>query len=194
MMKMITRTLFFVLSISIASTVSAAKVYKQVGPNGEIIYTDSPPLEGTETVEQMNIDTKGSGVNIKKQENAPQMEEGLVEQQKKNVAVEDVKRTYEVSIDTPKDGTEFGPDTLDIAVGVSITPDKLVAGDRLQVLVDNVVAMPLQPDLAFKLPILPAGEHQVTVNIISNGGKLLGTTSIKLTQKRSAPQALPSER
>ena len=172
------------LSATTASEAASTKVYKQLGPNGEVVFTDTPPLEGTETIEEIKVGTDSSGVNLNKQTNAPLNENA--QKQKEEVVAEDVKRRYEIVINTPKDGSVFGADTLDIAMGVSLIPEKLFNGDRLQVLVDGVVALPLLSDLAFKLPLLPAGVHSIQVQVLSNTGIVLGEKSVQITQLRSS--------
>lgn len=164
------------------------KVYKQITPNGEVVFTDTPPVEGTETAEEIKVDTQTTGINLKKEQNqvVGQQQEvvDLLKKQAENAAGNPQEnRSYTVNIDNPKDGTIFPSDTLDINVDVTVTPP-LLKGDLFQVSVDNVIALPLQSDASFRLPLLPAGNHIVTVQVVSTAGKILGSGFVQIVQIR----------
>jgi hypothetical protein len=189
------------ICLSGTSSVSAeTKVYKQVDPNGNITFTDTPPIDNTQTVEEITVNVHSSGVVLDResQENeSTEHLEKLNKEQAEKEATEKAqasisKKSYSISITTPKSGQMFTPDTLEIISGVEVSPP-LEAGHRLQVLLDNSPVLPPQRELGFKLPFLPAGNHELKVQIVGPEGEILKESApVKLTQMRvSSPEPLP---
>jgi hypothetical protein len=169
-----------------------SKMYKQVDPDGNITFTDAPPIDNTQTIEEIKVNIHDSGVGLDKQsdqkEAAESLEKLTKEEAEKEAAIKAVavavKKNYSISIVTPKSGQMFGPDTLEIVSGIQVTP-ALQRGDKLQVLVNNSPVLPPQTELAFKLPFLPAGNHELKVQIVSPDGMISAESApIKITQMR----------
>jgi hypothetical protein len=164
------------------------KMYKQVDPDGNITFTDTPPIDNTQTVEEIKINVHSSGVVLDKQPERKESAESLEQLTKEEAAVKAVavavKKNYAINITTPKSGQMYGPDTLEIVSGVEVTPP-LQRGDKLQVLVNNSPVLPPQTESAFKLPFLPAGTHELKVQIVSADGTVAAeSVPIKITQMR----------
>lgn len=178
--------------ISVNPLLADSKMYKQIDPDGNITFTDTPPIDNTQTVEEIKINVHSSGVALDKQfdqkESTENLEKLTKEEAEKEAAVKAVavaaKKNYAINITTPKAGQVFAPDTLEIVSGVEMTPP-LQRGDRLQVLVNNSPVLPPQTELAFKLPFLPAGNHELKVQIVSSDGTVAAESApIKFTQMR----------
>lgn len=193
--------LALVIGLSGVSTAFAdSKMYKQVDPEGNITFTDTPPIDNTQTVEEIKINIHSSGVALDKgingKESAESLEKLTKEEAEKEAVVKATavaaKKNYVVTITAPKAGQVFTPDTLEIVSGVQVTPP-LHPGDRLQVLVNNSPALPPQVEPAFKLPFLPAGTHELKVQIVSSDGTVAAESApVKFTQMRvSSNDLLP---
>ncbi len=176
------------------------KIYKQMDPNGDITFTDTPPIDNTQTVEEIKINLHASGVTLDKQAeqkaSADSLEKLTKEEADKAAAIKAVavaaNKNYTINITTPKTGQVFAPDTLEIVSGVTVAPP-LEPGDKLQVLVNNSPVLPPQTELAFKLPFLPAGNHELKVQIVSQDGMVAAESpAINITQMRLSPAELLS--
>jgi hypothetical protein len=176
------------------------KMYKQMDANGNITFTDTPPIDNTQTVEEIKINLHPSGVTLDKQseqqESAESLEKLTKEEADKEAAIKAVavaaKKNYTINITTPKTGQVFAPDTLEIVSGVALAPP-LQPGDKLQVLLNNSPVLPPQTELAFKLPFLPAGNHELKVQIVSQDGMVAAESApINITQMRLSPSELLS--
>ena len=182
------------LSINIAFA-DNNKIYKQIDADGNITFTDTPPIDNTQTVEEIKVNVHASGVALDKQSDAKEAAENLEkltkEEAEKEAAIKAlaiaVKKNYVINITAPKSGQVFSPDTLEIISGVKVTP-LLQSGDKFQVLVNNSPVLPPQTDSAFKLPFLPAGNHELKVQVVSSDGTIVAESApVKITQMRVVP-------
>lgn len=186
---------------------ASGKVYKQVDAGGRITFTDTPPIEGTETIQEMKVNIIGSGVAVDKNSSDEQPFGGMLDGVSSNglpgatdtqtapdmnALRAKAKRKYVANIVAPTAGQIFGPDTLEIFVSSEIKP-VLAKEDKLQVLVNGESVLPLQKESVFKLPLLPSGDHNIQVQVVTKDGVTFDSNIVKITQKRpSSDLAAPS--
>jgi hypothetical protein len=158
-------TLISALASLILSSYATAEIYKTVDKNGRITYTDIPPAN-----------TNAKPVELKSLNTTPPptaMPSGTGTTSENNNAQSDMD--YQLHILAPANGTTLMPNERSISVSVGIS-SSLQNGDLLVYKLDgNTLEKSAQ--LAATINEPPRGEHNITVEVVSKDGKILGQTN-----------------
>lgn len=151
---------------------SIAEVYRVVGEDGTIQYTDNPPAGDptTEPVDLPSINTQ-PGIQIPK---------AAIKK-----ATEEVHTGYEsVSISVPAQGTTIPPGQESIPVQISLTP-QLKDGDAIQLMFNGQPYVAPSSSTSYNIGSLIRGEHSIQAQIIDNNGNVIAqSTSVTVYVKR----------
>ena len=145
-----------------------AEVYRVVGEDGTVQYTDAPPA-GDPTVEPVDLPT----INT---------QPGL--QTKKTFTKQSDKEEHtgydNVSISAPAQGTTIPPGQESIPVQVSLSP-QLKDGDAIQLMFNGQPYVPASSSTSYNIGSLIRGEHSIQAQVIDSNGNVIaqsGTTTV----------------
>ena len=152
---------FLLIALLILSASSLATVYRWVDENGKVHYSDEPK-SNAEAVD-LNENTQNSmTINT-----PPQAKESPKTESQIN---------YSVTIISPQEEATIRDNNGDLTVNVSVSP-QLPRGAKMTLLVDGVVAVEPQTAPIFKLTGIYRGEHNLVVNLVTQNGKVLASSS-----------------
>jgi hypothetical protein len=149
------------IALLILSTNCLATVYRWVDENGKVHYSDEPKANAE--VIEINEETQNS-IAIKtppKATIAPK---------------EDTQISYKISIVSPQEEATIRDNNGEFTVNVSVSP-QLPRGVKMILLVDGVAALEPQTSPIFKLTGIYRGEHNLVVNVVTQNGKVLASSS-----------------
>lgn len=145
-----------------------AEVYRVVGEDGTVQYTDTPPA-GDPTVESVDLPT----INT---------QPGL--QARKTYKKQDNKEEHpgydNVSISVPAQGTTIPPGHESIPVQISLTP-QLQDGDAIRLLFNGQPYAEPSSSTSYNIGSLIRGEHSLQAQVIDSDGNVIawsGTTTV----------------
>lgn len=158
-----TRTLFaLLLAIPLAAT---AQIYKTTDQNGNVVYTDKPPVTG-DSAEKVKLNPINTS--------APPRE--VIRPSTKEVSEEATAVSYSIDIVSPANETTvpMGPGNFLLSANIEPTPG---AGETLQLQVDGVPWGEPQTSASWALTNVFRGAHDLTVSVLDKKGAPLGTSS-----------------
>ena len=148
------RPLWWVLEISIclalAPTLIAQPVYKITDADGNVTFTDTPPLSGEGTVEEHSVHAPNSAkppATKKTPAASVKLEQPLL---------------YETRIVTPADNATIPMGPGNFAVEAAFNP-RLAPGETLQLLLDDEPVGVPQQTASWQLTNVYRGEHRLQV-------------------------------
>ncbi|MGI2170119.1 DUF4124 domain-containing protein [Shewanella sp. MF05960] len=149
------------IGLLIISANSLATVYHWVDENGKVHYSDEPKTNA-EAVD-LNQNTQNSmTINTPPQANVTPEAATQV--------------SYTVTIISPQEEATIRDNNGDFSVSVSVAP-KLPKGAKMILLVDGVATTEPQTSATFQLSGIFRGEHNIVVNVVTQSGKVLASSS-----------------
>lgn len=158
---------FALLCIGFTGYTVSAGVYRVVDENGNITYTDNPPVDNpsVESIKLPSINTQP----------APQVSVPTTKE------TEDEALNYEqLSIVSPSEGTTITPGQRSIPVEVSLTP-ALREGDAIQLLFNGQPFGSPSNSTHFTIQPLIRGEHSIQAYVIDSENNIVirsGATTV----------------
>ena len=148
-------------AVLLLTAAAQAQVYKVTDEEGNVSFTDRPPNEDSgATVERIQI----KGVNSA--EPPPVITAPVNREPKKE------KIDYNTEITSPADGTTIPMGGGNFGVGARISPP-LSPGEKLQLKLDGAALGEPQISATWQLNNVFRGEHNITIDRVSAGGKVL---------------------
>ena len=152
--------MFFLLAISLAAT---AQIYKSVDENGNTVYSDTPPANGS-NIEKVKLGTTNS---LAPPPDLPRPEP-VIEKIQTEVSVEITTPAMDTTIPIGAAGS--------FLVEASVTPPT-EGGVNAQLLVDGTPAGQPQAGTSWAINNSNPGTHILTVEVIDATGKTLATST-----------------
>jgi hypothetical protein len=131
--------------------IAQTPIYKYIDENGQTIFTDQPPANGSKA-ESIEMDTINSSVppTIDKERSTPSI-------QGKNSAVD-----YQTVITSPGDGDTIAMGPGNFSVSAALSPP-LSANERVRLIVDGMTVGEAQRQPVWQLNNVFRGEHKLVV-------------------------------
>ena len=131
--------------------IAQTPIYKYVDENGQTVFTDQPPANGSKA-ESVEIDSINSSVppTVDKERSTPSM-------QGKNFAVD-----YQTVITSPGDGDTIPMGPGNFSVSAALSPP-LSANERVRLIVDGITVGEAQRQPVWQLNNVFRGEHKLVV-------------------------------
>ena len=131
--------------------IAQTPIYKYIDENGQTIFTDQPPANGSKA-ESIEMDTINSSVppTIDKERSTPSI-------QGKNSAVD-----YQTVITSPGDGDTIPMGPGNFSVSAALSPP-LSANERVRLIVDGITVGEAQRQPVWQLNNVFRGEHKLVV-------------------------------
>jgi len=153
---------FFISNISFSQELET--IYKQVGPDGEVIYSHQPS-PGAQRVHIQNykstpvapIHSFDSDTQLTSSSTQPQ------ENQNPNPS----PTRYQITFDLPKNEQIYPMGNPTVIIKLNINPG-LYPNDKIQLFIDEKPYGPLQSDLHYTLTDLDRGQHALQAKIYAN--------------------------
>ena len=156
----------------------AGELYKCKGENGETVFSDQP-CPGGETLPMRETPTYAPPA-------APKLPVG------ENAAASKKKpdQTYQVQITEPAADAVLRDNEGKVSVAASIQPS-LDEDHRVQLLLDGSVVGSAGRATSWEINDVERGEHNIRVEVIHKGGKLLGSAQSKFMLFRASANQNP---
>ncbi len=152
-------------AVLLLAAAAHAQVYKVTDEEGNVTFTDRPPSDDSgATVEQVQI----KGVNTAE---PPPVISAPV-----NRAPKKEKINYNTEVTSPADGTTIPMGGGNFGVGARISPP-LSPGEKLQLKLDGSALGDPQISATWQLTNVFRGEHSVSIDRLSAGGKVLHSST-----------------
>jgi hypothetical protein len=131
--------------------IAQTPIYKYVDENGQTVFTDQPPANGSKA-ESVEIDPINSSVppTVDKERSTPSI-------QRKNSAVD-----YQTVITSPGDGDTIPMGPGNFSVSAALSPP-LSANERVRLIVDGITVGEAQRQPVWQLNNVFRGEHKLVV-------------------------------
>jgi hypothetical protein len=131
--------------------IAQTPIYKYVDENGQTVFTDQPPANGSKA-ESVEIDPINSSVppTVDKERSTPSI-------QRKNSAVD-----YQTMITSPGDGDTIPMGPGNFSVSAALSPP-LSANERVRLIVDGITLGEAQRQPVWQLNNVFRGEHKLVV-------------------------------
>jgi hypothetical protein len=131
--------------------IAQTPIYKYVDENGQTVFTDQPPANGSKA-ESVEIDPINSSVppTVDKERSTPSI-------QRKNSAVD-----YQTMITSPGDGDTIPMGPGNFSVSAALSPP-LSANERVRLMVDGITVGEAQRQPVWQLNNVFRGEHKLVV-------------------------------
>lgn len=171
----IVSALFLCLTL-LATTATAAGIYKTVDEHGRTVYTDTPlPNRPAKPVDLPELNTQPPVTPIPRPAAKP--------------APEQIE--YQVTITAPTNGTQIPMGQHEIPVSLSISPE-LRSGAYVQILLNGTPFGPSFKGTSTVLTEVYRGEHQLQAVVYDqDGAELARSDSITLYVQRQSVSRLP---
>ncbi len=151
---------FFLALLLIPLSGLANTVYRTTDENGNTVFTDSPPANGT----------AASRVDIRPT-NTARPPENLSRPAPENSAVEESAIvSYTIDITEPANETSFPMGPGNFSVKATVSPE-LKKGESLQLFLDGTPRDEPQRNSTWMLTNVFRGQHDLTVGVIDGAGK-----------------------
>lgn len=141
----------------------ADSVYRSTDEHGNVIFTDTPPADGSAS-QRIDIQRTNTVQATPPPPPPPRQEKSAEEVA---AAVD-----YQVTITEPPNETSFPMGPGNFSVSVSVTPE-LAKYDGLQLFMDGTPRGNPQRDSVWDLTNVFRGQHDITVGVINSDGETL---------------------
>lgn len=166
-------------------------VYRTVDAQGNVIFTDTPPSDGS-AADRIDIQRTNTVEATRLPEPAPAADAAATE---KPAAPE-----YQIAITAPPNETSIPMGPGNFSVSVSVNP-KLKKYDGLQLFMDGTPWGDPQRDSMWDLTNVFRGRHEITVGVINGDGETLSMSppvtvfvhrpSVNFNQPKGPPKPRP---
>lgn len=157
------RLLLFVLLL--VPLVGLAEIYRSTDAQGNVVFTDTPPPDGSET----------NKVELKRLNTAEPPPAIAPPPGSTGAAAGEANAAYTVSITSPTPETSFPMGPGNFSVSVQVNPE-LKKYDGLQLFIDGTAWGTPQRDTMWDLTNVFRGQHDLTVGVVDGSGKSLVTS------------------
>ncbi|MBR9728097.1 DUF4124 domain-containing protein [Shewanella intestini] len=154
--------LIILITLLTLSFSSFAAVYRWVDENGKVHYSDEPQSNASEM--ELNKNTQNT-ISI----NPPKLLNNNSNQTNSNI-------NYSVAILSPSEEATIRSNTGTIKVSASISP-RLPQGAFYTLLLNGQIKVQPQASSMFTLSNVDRGEHTIVVNVVTQNGKVLASSS-----------------
>ena len=157
------RIALLVMMLTLAMlTYGQTRIYKVVDANGNITFTDKPPVSSQEKSSSVELNK----INI----SAPTQERARNSSTETNKP--EARIDYDISITSPPDSTTIPMGPGNFSLSATVTP-AIESGDKLQLLLNGEPYGKPQITSNWGLKNVLRGAHDLSVQAISNSGKAL---------------------
>jgi hypothetical protein len=188
--KLSVLTLGCVLSLFLIQeqALSKANVYKQVGPDGQIEYSDQPSQESTQMIlPEIQINPPAEGVTPAPKEGTKSAEDP----KSSNPNPDQKQEQLSIAISSPIDQQFFTSVMTEVPVTFVVQP-KLSPTQKIKLLLDNQPYGEPQNTSNVVLKNLERGTHEIKAMVIDENNQILATSApVTFQQQRQMVNKKP---